>query len=167
MDAAGNRYFRPHRRNIDDISGQQRRIVRFVAIDQKIVEIKRRHNLPIASQFNPAHRSLFRGPAGGKQCIHQRAERADGIASWLAGIAHHINLDGTQLAHVDAEVEVAKHAPKLVLQIVIELLKVQACHLNIANLRNINIAGSIHGRVDIEIDLAPHSDQQLIAGPTT
>src|ERR1039458_686661 len=65
---------RAHRGNKDDVSRQQRSILRLVAQDEQIVEVEAGHNLASTAQLNRTHRAFNRWPPAREESVNQRAQ---------------------------------------------------------------------------------------------
>ena len=79
--------------------------MRFVASAQEVVDVEVSEDAIVTAQLNVPHRSGGGGPAGGKERIDQRAERADSVRSRLPCAAQNEDLDRAKLAHRDIQFE--------------------------------------------------------------
>src|SRR5262249_4468133 len=130
---------------------------------KKIVKIEFRRCGACTLQLDVAHGSLRRRAAGSEQGIHQRAQRTDRISTGAPHLTHYKDLHGAQLPKVDVEIEIAKDALQLRSQITRELLKLESGDVDVADLRNVDGAGAIDRQFQVEIQLAPHAQQNLVA----
>ena len=105
------------------------------------------------------------GAAGGKDDIHQGAQRTDGIAARAARLAHDEDLDRPQLAHAHAEVEVAEDTPQFRLQERWQLLELQPGDSYVPHLRNVDRARAINLKFETQADLSPGAQHDFIARP--
>ena len=153
----------PNGRNEDDIAGKKLRVLRFVALEEKIVDIELGDDSVGALQLDTAHRALGAGPAGCKQRIDQRGKRTDRVGAGLSDLADHENLDGAQFAQSDDEIEILEDAGHRAAHARIEILITRRRDIDRADLGNVDAAIAIDCRAHIDIDLAPGTHQNLIA----
>src|SRR5205807_9363105 len=97
IDASGKRNQPSHRRHVDNVAAEQLRVFGFVAVHNQVIQVKGTDDRPTAFQLYAPHRATLGRAAGGKQGIHQSAERADGEHSRPPDLSHHEDLNGPQL----------------------------------------------------------------------
>ena len=109
------------------------------------------------------HRSAGRGSAGREDRIGQRAQRTDGVAAGTARLADDEDIDRAQLSHADVEIEVLIDASDVRLQKALQLVVAQSGNIQTADARNVDRAVAVDPGVDIQIDLPPGANQQLVS----
>ena len=92
--------------NDDHVTIQQLGVGQFVALAQKVVQIKFGHQLARAFELNAAHGAFGRRAPAGKEAADQGGEAAEVVGARTACLTHHINGDGAQLAKRDIELKV-------------------------------------------------------------
>ena len=102
--------------------------------------------------------------ARGKERIHQGAERTHRIGTRAAGLAYDEDLNGTQLAEIDSEIKVPEDASDLGPNLLAEVGEGGPGDVDAADLRQVNVTGTIDFDIGVEIDLSPHPNPHLIAG---
>src|SRR5258707_2028199 len=132
---------------------------------QQIVQIEIYDHVAGTLQLNMTHAPLRGRAAGSKKPVGQGTQRADRVASRSSGLADHKYLNGTQLPHVDVQIEIAKQPTHLRLQIILDLGKFQTGYMHLAHLRNIDAAGTINSKTTVERNLPPSLNQQLVSWP--
>ena len=109
-------------------------------------------------------RSLRGGAAGSKNRIDQRAQRTDRVGSRIAGIAHNHYLDGAKPANVCSEIEVLEYLRNLAFQVLFQISIVNAGNGYFSDLRDVNLARTVHDDPQVGLNLAPNPDLQFVAG---
>src|SRR5215470_3616430 len=107
-------------------------------------------------------RACRRGAACCKQCIDKSAERTDRVSSRPSCLPGNVYLDRTNSSDVDGKIEIAIKLCDGRSQVLIHSSKLQPCHLNRTNLRQVDVSRAIDAQVLAEIDLAPDAHAQLV-----
>src|SRR5271165_2137913 len=107
---------------------------------------------------------MRRVPATGKDRVRQRAQRADGIPTGARRLTYHVNVNGPQLAHGHVEIKVLIDAADVRLQVIFDLRVLQSGDTHASDLRQKDVAVPVHPRMNVEINLTPCPDHELIAG---
>jgi hypothetical protein len=138
--------------------------MRLVAPAQEIVNVEVGEGAIAAAQLDVPHRACRGGPAGGKERIDQRAERADGVRSRLPCASQNEDLDGAKLAHRDIQFEALVEIADGRAEIAVELLVAQSRpRAGFPPSVEKDLAIPVHCHAGIEIDFSPHPYQQLIS----
>src|SRR4051812_35699664 len=80
-------------------------------------------------------------------------------------LSDHEDLNRPQLSQIDIQVEVLEDAPNGRLQVRIHLLVFQACNVNAADSRQIDLTVTVYDDASLEVDLPPCADEQFIPRP--
>src|SRR5271166_984608 len=107
---------------------------------------------------------MRRRSAAGKDCVRQCAQRADGVPAGTGRLAYYVNVNGTQLAHGHVKIKVLIDAPDVRLQVIFDLRVLQSGDIHASDLRQKDVAVPVHPRMNVEINLTPCPDHELIAG---
>ena len=137
-------------------------IAGLVALHQQRIEIEISDHLALALQLDWRMEPAAGRTAAREDRVHQRAERAHRVLARPPRRAGDIDLDGVNLAHIDADLEVAidpLHAPA---QMAGDGGKRQSGHMHGAGLGKIDLSLAAHAQIGAEVDLAPDSDAQFI-----
>ena len=121
MDIASHSDLRAHRRNIDHIAGKQGRILGHIAKNQQIVQIEMGDGLAISPELDVAQGALNGWSAGGKQSGDKGAERTQGVGAGAASLADDKDLNRTQLAHLDIEIETLVNVADSIVKMLLNL----------------------------------------------
>ena len=73
INAAHDGGQRPDRHNLNDVARQQAHITRFIAAQQKVIQVQLRDRRVIAAQDDAPHRAFAGRTAGGEQSAQQGA----------------------------------------------------------------------------------------------
>ena len=153
--ASGDSHLRSGRGDINHVAGQQRHVFRFIALRQKIIEVELGNDLPIALELNVPHRALGRGPTGGKDGVHQSAQRTDGVRPRTARLAYKENVNRAELPESDGEIEIPENALDLLAKMGVELGDVHSGDGDWADFGNEYLAVSVHGDAQFNVELSP------------
>jgi hypothetical protein len=82
----------------------------------------------------------------------------------MTRLTYHENIDGTQFAHARVQVEVLIDPSYMRLQKALKLVIAEPGDIQTADSRYVNRSITIDARVDVQINLPPSADQDLISG---
>ncbi len=133
-------------------------------MQEEVVEIELDDGLVAAAQLDGAEAAPRQGAARGEESVEQRGQRGDGVGAGLAGLADDKDLDGTELAEVDVEVEVSVHAAELGAEEIGELRVVEAGDVDGAEVGQRDGTGAVDDDALLLVDLAPELQADLVAG---
>ena len=163
VDASRKRNLGAHRRDENNVSGRKRHILGLIAMQQQIVQIEMNDRLARPLQFNVAQAALRQRSPRGEQRIQQGGKRADGVGSRTARLPHYEHLDRPQLAEIDAQVEVAKVAAQLSVQVALQLRVFDVGHANRPNIRKRDVARAVHHKRALLIHLPRKLDAEFVS----
>jgi hypothetical protein len=155
---------RPLGREVDDVAGQERRVLRLVAAKEQVVEVELGHHLRAALQLDRTHRARGRGPARGEHGVHEGGKRAHRVGAGARGAPDHEDLDGAELAERDEQLEVAEVPRHRLLDQRREVGVPDPRHGDRAHARDRDHAVAVHDGPVVDVDLPPGADHELVAG---
>src|SRR5215472_13749077 len=98
-----------------------------------------------------AHRSCRRRTTARKHRVGQRAKAANRVTPRTSCLTHYVDINRTQLAHRDIQIEVLINAADVRLEESLELIVAKPGNIQVAYLRDVDCAVAIYTAVHIQI----------------
>src|SRR5262249_47229793 len=138
---------------------------RLVTRSDQVVEVEVRHHAVRALELNTAHRALVRRAARREHRGHERGERAHRVGAGALRLPDDEHLDGAQPAERRGQLEVAERPAENGLEVRGQVARLDTGDADHADLGHTDRAVAVDDRAEIDVDLPPRADLDLVAGP--
>ena len=116
----------------------------------------------MAPKFNAAHGAIGAWATAGKKCIDQGAEATKGVSAWFFSLAHHINLNGTQVGHRRSEFNIGEYFGQVGFKHAVKLSNTDTRQRQSPYAGDLNLAVAVYGEASAEVNTTPDLELNLV-----